>query len=103
MHTYIRNINSVYWRKLQLLSILGGFSEIGKITSKKSTKNSAIEISRVLRKKNKKGNSDNTYEWCAENAIPQKENLQDVKNEGLLDLWYKAFNNNQGIFIEDLE
>lgn len=53
--------------------------------------------------KNKKGNSDNTYEWCAENAIPQKENLQDVKNEGLLDLWYKEFNNNQGIFIEDLE
>lgn len=56
MHTYIRNINSVYWRKLQLLSILGGFSKIGKNTSKKSTENFAIEISRVLRKKNKKGN-----------------------------------------------
>ena len=53
--------------------------------------------------KNKNGNSDNTYEWCSESAIPQKEKLQNVKSEGLLDLWYKELNNNRGIFIEDLE
>ena len=38
--------------------------------------------------KNLKGNSDNTYEWCSENAVPQIDNLQDLEHEGLLDLWY---------------
>ena len=53
--------------------------------------------------KNIKGNSDNTYEWCSENAIPQIDNLQDLGHEGLLDLWYKEFYKNKGVFIEELE
>lgn len=53
--------------------------------------------------KNLKGNSDNTYEWCSENAVPQIDNLQDLEHEGLLDLWYKEFYNHRGVFIEDLE
>ena len=53
--------------------------------------------------KNTEGNSDNTYEWCSENAIPQKDQLQNVGHEGLLDLWYDEFGNNRGIFIENLE
>lgn len=53
--------------------------------------------------KNKRGGSDNTYEWCAENAIPQKDNLQNVENKGMLDLWYKEFESDNGIFITDLD
>ena len=53
--------------------------------------------------KNLKGNSDNTYEWCSENAVPQIDNLQDLKHKGLLDLWYQEFYNHRGVFIEDLE
>lgn len=53
--------------------------------------------------KNTSGNSNNTYEWCSENAIPQKDNLQNVEHEGLLDLWYNEFSDNRGIFIKNLE
>ena len=53
--------------------------------------------------KNLKGNSDNTYEWCSENAVPQIDNLQGLEHEGLLDLWYQEFYNHRGVFIEDLE
>lgn len=53
--------------------------------------------------KNNAGNSDNTYEWCAEGVKPQKDKLQDIKTEGFLDLWYKEFESQRGIFIIDLE
>ena len=53
--------------------------------------------------KNKEGNSDNTYEWCSENAIPQKDQLQNVEHDGLMDAWYDIFANNKGVLITDLE
>ena len=53
--------------------------------------------------KNTSGTSDNTYEWCAEDAVPQIDNLQNIKHDGLLDLWYRDFDDNRGIFITDLE
>lgn len=53
--------------------------------------------------KNQLGNSDNTYEWCAENVIPQKENLQNVQSKGTLDIWYDGFESHQGIYIPNLE
>ena len=53
--------------------------------------------------KNKEGNSDNTYEWCSENAIPQKDQLQNVEHDGLMDAWYDRLANNKGGLITDLE
>ena len=53
--------------------------------------------------KNMEGTSDNTYEWCSENAIPQKDKLQNLMHVGLLDLWYDEFEDNKGIFITNLE
>ena len=50
--------------------------------------------------KNKRGSSDNTYEWCAENVIPQKDNLQNITE---IDIWYREFKPRKGIFIADIE
>lgn len=52
---------------------------------------------------NEKGNFDNTYEWCKEGVIPQIEILQDLKYNGLIDVWYKEFDKNKYIYIPSLE
>jgi diguanylate cyclase (GGDEF)-like protein len=44
----------------------------------------------------------NTYEWCAEWATPQKDNLQKVPYE-VASLWCERFRVNQNIIIRDLE
>lgn len=46
--------------------------------------------------------TSNTYEWCAENVIPQKEVLQNVSLNGI-DWWLDLFADNQVTVIEDLE
>lgn len=45
---------------------------------------------------------DNTFEWCAEGVIPQKDNLQQVPYEAV-EWWYQAFAESNSILIEDLE
>lgn len=49
-----------------------------------------------------KGTFDNTYEWCADNVVPQKENLQDVPFE-VVSLWYQHFQKGENVIIEDVE
>ena len=45
---------------------------------------------------------DNTYEWCREGVVPQKENLQAVPFEAV-EIWYHSFHENQSVIIKDLE
>lgn len=44
----------------------------------------------------------NTYEWCADGVVPQKELLQNVPADSL-DWWYRSFDKRQIIIIPDLE
>ncbi len=44
----------------------------------------------------------NTYEWCAPNVTPEKENLQNVPYEAVK-WWYDAFEKNTCIIIKDVE
>lgn len=48
------------------------------------------------------GSVSNTYEWCSESAVPQKEALQNVPFEAV-ELWYRNFQKNQNVVIQDLE
>ncbi len=52
---------------------------------------------------NDKGSFDNTYEWCREGVSRQKENLQNVPYEGLIDVWYSQYERSNNIVISDLE
>jgi diguanylate cyclase (GGDEF)-like protein len=45
---------------------------------------------------------DNTYEWCASHAVPQKENLQNMPPE-TVSVWMKYFEVGSNVIIEDLE
>lgn len=49
-----------------------------------------------------KGTFNNTYEWCAEGVIPQKENLQNVPFE-VVNMWYQHFRNGENVIIDDVE
>lgn len=51
---------------------------------------------------NSEGTLDNTYEWCSEGVIAQKESLQKVPFE-VVALWYDAFNKNENVVIQDVE
>jgi diguanylate cyclase (GGDEF)-like protein len=44
----------------------------------------------------------NTYEWCAEGVIPQKEHLQHLPFE-LMKLWLERFQNNKNVIIRNIE
>lgn len=44
----------------------------------------------------------NTYEWCAGNVMPQKENLQNVP-AGIVSLWYQRFTDGKSVIIDNLE
>ena len=50
----------------------------------------------------KKHTTDNTYEWCAPNIIPQIDALQQVDMD-IIDWWYEAFDRGESIVITDLE
>ena len=52
--------------------------------------------------KNKHGNFDNTYEWCADGIIPEIDELQNV-NMDIIDWWYEAFSKGESIIITDVE
>lgn len=45
---------------------------------------------------------DNTYEWCADGVVPQKEILQKVPFDAV-EQWYQAFVEDKNIIIRDLE
>ncbi len=44
----------------------------------------------------------NTYEWCASNVVPQKDNLQDVPFD-VVSMWYQRFVKSQNVIIKNLE
>lgn len=44
----------------------------------------------------------NTYEWCASDVIPQKENLQDVPLE-VVSMWYHRFSKGDSVIIKNVE
>lgn len=44
----------------------------------------------------------NTYEWCANGVVPQKENLQNVPVE-VVSLWYQRFLNGESVIIGNVE
>ena len=52
--------------------------------------------------KNKKGNDDNTYEWCAEGVTPFIDILQDLPAL-ICANWYRNFSSNRNILITDIE
>lgn len=51
---------------------------------------------------NARGTYDNTYEWCAKEVEPQKDNLQDVPYE-IVEPWFQRFHNNENVIIKELE
>uniref|UniRef100_UPI0040567D28 sensor domain-containing diguanylate cyclase n=1 Tax=Acetatifactor sp. TaxID=1872090 RepID=UPI0040567D28 len=44
----------------------------------------------------------NTYEWCADDVEPQKDNLQEVPLE-VVSLWYERFIRNENVIISSVE
>ncbi|MBQ9990019.1 MAG: diguanylate cyclase [Lachnospiraceae bacterium] len=48
------------------------------------------------------GTVSNTYEWCTENTISEKENLQNVPFEAV-SYWYNEFARGNNVIIPDLE
>ncbi len=52
--------------------------------------------------RNESGGDDNTYEWVASGAEPEKENLQNVPPEACAS-WYRNFSIGKHIVIENLE
>ena len=52
--------------------------------------------------KNESGGDDNTYEWVAEGAAPEKENLQNLPPE-VCASWYQNFGVSKYIVIKNLE
>lgn len=46
--------------------------------------------------------TDNTYEWCAKDVIPQINELQQVDMD-IIDWWYQAFDKKENIVITDVE
>lgn len=49
-----------------------------------------------------KGTFQNTFEWCAENVTPQKENLQNVSAD-VVSLWYQKFIRDENVVIKNVE
>lgn len=45
---------------------------------------------------------NNTYEWCANEVLPQKENLQDVPFE-VVSMWYQRFAKGESVIIKNVE
>lgn len=51
---------------------------------------------------NKDGTLDNTFEWCDNDVVPQKDVLQQVPFE-VVSLWYNSFEKNKNVIIQDVE
>lgn len=48
------------------------------------------------------GTFSNTYEWCARDVVPQKENLQQVPFK-TVSMWYQKFQQGKSVIIKNLE
>ena len=52
---------------------------------------------------NTRGTFDNTYEWCKEGVSREKDNLQDVPFEGVIEVWFQQYQTSENIIIHNLE
>lgn len=48
------------------------------------------------------GTFSNTYEWCARDVLPQKDNLQNVPFE-VVEIWYWKFRKQENVIIKNME
>lgn len=46
--------------------------------------------------------TDNTYEWCADEVVPEIDELQNVDMD-IIDWWYEAFSKGESVIITDVE
>lgn len=53
--------------------------------------------------KNSCGTFDNTYEWCKEGVSREKNNLQNVPYEGIIEIWFQQYKKSNNIVIYDIE
>lgn len=49
------------------------------------------------------GTFDNTYEWCKEGISQEKDHLQNVPYEGIIEIWYQQYKTSNNIIIDDIE
>ena len=52
---------------------------------------------------NDRGTFDNTYEWCKAGVSKEKDNLQDVPYEGIIETWFAQYQKSNNIIIHDIE
>ena len=52
---------------------------------------------------NDRGTFDNTYEWCKAGVSKEKDNLQDVPYEGIIETWFAQFQESNNVIIHDIE
>lgn len=52
---------------------------------------------------NDRGTFDNTYEWCKAGVSKEKDNLQDVPYEGIIETWFAQYQESNNIIIHDIE
>ena len=52
---------------------------------------------------NDHGTFDNTYEWCKAGVSKEKDNLQDVPYEGIIETWFAQYQESNNIIIHDIE
>ncbi|MGN0741279.1 MAG: GGDEF domain-containing protein [Candidatus Fimadaptatus sp.] len=52
---------------------------------------------------NDRGTFDNTYEWCKAGVSQEKDNLQDVPYEGIIETWFAQYQESNNIIIHDIE
>lgn len=52
---------------------------------------------------NDRGTFDNTYEWCKAGISKEKDNLQDVPYEGIIEAWFAQFQESNNVIIHDIE
>lgn len=45
----------------------------------------------------------NTYEWCREGVSAEKDNLQHIPYEGVIEVWYAEYEKSHNIVIYDIE
>jgi len=46
---------------------------------------------------------DNTYEWCKAGVPKEKDNLQDVPYEGIIETWFAQYQESNNVIIHDIE
>lgn len=52
---------------------------------------------------NDRGTFDNTYEWCKASIPKEKDNLQDVPYEGIIETWFAQYQESNNVIIHDIE